>query len=777
MTELITACAVLWEARVALALSMGLASWMAMGITTRRPVWSVAALALPLLLAVYLPAVLSYLAGLSTDSLAELTAPDWREVVFYFSTLRGLIQPLQGRALLLAFALMALAMGLGGWACRRWRDDPRQHSRARWALGLAILSLTVVHGLRLAAFYAESDREIASIRENFRGTPPVTTRAPRPLHVVVYIGESTTVANMQVYGYPRATTPNLSARLKTDSGLLRFDDALSTHTHTSPSLMDALSFKRSGAEVPIYERHYSSLVGVLKRAGVQTALISNQGQHGTWNIGGSVVFADVDIHHFSVNSRALGNSELKAPRPFDHDVFASELPIMWKAGRRPQVVFLHSYAGHGPYLNNIPPAFRDWSDDLTRITPVGWVGDRLFNPVATKGAVLDYDRAVRYIDASVDGVLDWVQSRSEPVVTLYFSDHGESPWTGRGHDSSKVLFEMLRVPLLMHFNGEARAAYPELFERFRAASTVRRVRTLDEIAPTVVELLGLDVADSPTPSLADSSQPGSPVVLLRRMNDGLAGVVVDERHAKQGMLDQGDPAELLFRENRLRAGTVLPTLCHHRANTLGRARRAAISSGCMEFDVAPGRDGIEVFHPPKIASGLRLSDLLNIAAGAKASVWIDTKDLPSEQCQRLTDQLGPIIERLGTVLIELPPDLSSKDARLDRCAADWRAMGAAVSYYVPTDRAKACAGTGHVGPLEQEQACAALRARITEVRSTGWITDLSLDVSGSSAVTPLPEAQGLRLNMWGLSPAQASKIGQGVYRFLLIDSASDPNGY
>lgn len=325
--------------------------------------------------------------------------------------------------------------------------------------------------------------------------------------------------------------------------------------------------------------------------------------------------------------------------------------------------------------------------------------------------------------------------------------------------------------LLVHFNGQARETYPELFERFSAASAVRRTRTLDEIAPTVAELLGLDVADNPTPSLADSRQPGSPVVLLRRLNDGLGGIVVDERRAKQDTLDQGDPAELLFRENRL------PTLCHHRANTLGRARRAAISFGCMEFDVAPGKAGIEVSHPPKMASGFRLDDLLNVAAGARMSIWIDTKDLPSEQCQGLTNQLRLVIEQLGTVLIELPPDLSSRDARLGQCAADWRAMGVAVSYYVPTDQAKACAGIGRVSLEDRSQACAGLRARITEVRSTGWITDLSLDVAGSGAVVPLPEAQGLRLNLWGLSPGQAAMVSQDVYRFLLIDSASDPNGY
>jgi len=197
----------------------------------------------------------------------------------------------------------------------------------------------------------------------------------------------------------------------------------------------------------------------------------------------------------------------------------------------------------------------------------------------------------------------------------------------------------------------------------------------------------------------------------------------------------------------------------------------------MEFDVAPGRADIEVFHLPKTASGLRLTDMLEVAPRANMSIWIDTKDLPTERCQELTDKLKPVFRMLGEVLIELPPNLSVRDGRLSRCVSDWRELGAAVAYYVPTATAKACAGLGGEERADRLMMCEGLRAKIAEVRRSGWITDLSLDAAGFSAVTSLPDAQTLRLNLWGLSLAQAKKVNGGTYLFLLIDSEADPNGY
>ena len=38
------------------------------------------------------------------------------------------------------------------------------------------------------------------------------------------------------------------------------------------------------------------------------------------------------------------------------------------------------------------------------------------------------------------------------MILIYFADHGESPATARGHDSSRLTYEMLHVPFLIYFN-------------------------------------------------------------------------------------------------------------------------------------------------------------------------------------------------------------------------------------------------------------------------------------------------------------------------------------
>src|SRR5690606_8248841 len=51
---------------------------------------------------------------------------------------------------------------------------------------------------------------------------------PLPLNIIVYIGESTTMMNWSLYGYPRDTTPKLAAFDRDHPGLLIFHNVLST---------------------------------------------------------------------------------------------------------------------------------------------------------------------------------------------------------------------------------------------------------------------------------------------------------------------------------------------------------------------------------------------------------------------------------------------------------------------------------------------------------------------------------------------------------------------
>ena len=63
-----------------------------------------------------------------------------------------------------------------------------------------------------------------------------------------------------------------------------------------------------------------------------------------------------------------------------------------------------------------------------------------------------YDSTISYVDFSVSNAIELINSSSAPWVFIYFSDHGESVFSNKGHDSSRFEHEMVRVPLIMFFN-------------------------------------------------------------------------------------------------------------------------------------------------------------------------------------------------------------------------------------------------------------------------------------------------------------------------------------
>ena len=58
------------------------------------------------------------------------------------------------------------------------------------------------------------------------------------MNLIVHIGESTSSMNWSLYGYFRDTNPRLMSL--DENELMIFRNIFSTHTHTTPSLLDTL---------------------------------------------------------------------------------------------------------------------------------------------------------------------------------------------------------------------------------------------------------------------------------------------------------------------------------------------------------------------------------------------------------------------------------------------------------------------------------------------------------------------------------------------------------
>jgi hypothetical protein len=175
------------------------------------------------------------------------------------------------------------------------------------------------------------------------------------------------------------------------------------------------------------------------------------------------------------------------------DVFFGKIAHPLKGG----ITVLHSYAGHGKYLENIPHEFRIPVDGtLGGISAQGLFGVRLGFVESRAVSDLDaYDSAIRYISYSVTKVLHKSQADPQPRVVIYFSDHGESPLSVAGHDSSRFIDEMARVPFVLYFNSAARAKYPDLYKKYAALALASKTRisTLAQLSSTIMDLLNVRV--------------------------------------------------------------------------------------------------------------------------------------------------------------------------------------------------------------------------------------------------------------------------------------------
>jgi lipid A ethanolaminephosphotransferase len=233
---------------------------------------------------------------------------------------------------------------------------------------------------------------------------PLAAARPRPLVVVMVVGETARAANWQLNGYARPTTPEL-AQLP----VISFTDVTSCGTNTEVSLpcMFAPVGRRDYDEATI--RGSESLLHVLARAGVGVRWRDNQsGCKGVCDGLPAEAVADLNVPGLCADGHCLDEGLLHG------------LPERLKAAQGTQLLVLHQLGNHGPsYFRRYPPAFARFlpaceDDDLRRCSQA-----EITNA---------YDNALLYTDHVLAQLIRQLQAQAGAVdsAVLYVSDHGES---------------------------------------------------------------------------------------------------------------------------------------------------------------------------------------------------------------------------------------------------------------------------------------------------------------------------------------------------------------
>ena len=295
--------------------------------------------------------------------------------------------------------LLALAGTIGTYV--NYAVLLREHKPIRYA---ALPMAPVISATRVVARAWKETRPAAAMDQ---GGPVVSIAAahPRPLVVLLVVGESARASSFELGGYPRSTNP----RLRGIDDLLYFDQARSCDTSTAvsvPCMFSPLGHDRFDVDDA---GNHANLLDALQKAGVDVEWWDN-------NSGCKGVCRRIPTVEYAAH-----RTSALCPESYCYDeVMLEDLRRRLAGIRRDTVIVYHQIGSHGPaYAERYPPGFEAFapschSSELHRCTAA-----------EIRNA---YDNTIVYTDYVLSRqieILNAAQDRLDTVL-LYVSDHGES---------------------------------------------------------------------------------------------------------------------------------------------------------------------------------------------------------------------------------------------------------------------------------------------------------------------------------------------------------------
>ncbi len=479
-------------------------------------------------------------------------------------------------------------------------------------------------------------------------------------NVVVYIGESTSKDNLPLYASP-SILPDPLQEIRQD--LIVFTDVVTSFSHTFPSLYRAFSLSRDpylDQFLLVKDLRRANSLALLSSFGMETSWISNQnlGEGWDWN---SELFGR-HASHVHVVSNAENASLFNRTRKTDRALIAAYRQRADRLDRPRQMMFLHSYAGHGDYCKNIPhDTHRAGRPTLPSLPQKALFGGMHVGDFEERMEIIGcYDSAMFFVSSNLRTVIDDVAQRSTPIVFLYFSDHGEDVFDGTGHDSRKNSFRHIEIPFFVYFNAAARNAYPELYQA--ALANRGKPYSTEWLSDTLLDLAGIDSKGRPLLSVFRRDLQSPMRYALRRTD--IRGnqfiLAVDEEDASQrhALLNQGHD---YYRKRRIYNAFPAPEknkFCSWGTNSLLKYREAASIFKCVEVDITIDADSgnLYAYRPPQENNYLKLGDLIRFGPPPESHLLLAISNPDKRNLGLLQARLDRLFEphKRDRVVLEIP---------------------------------------------------------------------------------------------------------------------------
>ena len=731
----------------------------------------------------YLP---NFFSSIGQDSILELKA-DFGEILFYLKTFfLFLFDPeifKRNRFWLLLLssffsALVILIVTI--YICRIKNFNLFKLDKFFNYLFIIAFSITIFKILNLVVINYNLGKDLKNIEtlNNDKIEKYKTSRKNNhPLKIIMYIGESTSALNLSLYGYPFNTTPNLLEKENRDH-FIKFTNTFATHTHSTPSLSDSLSLCMLDIEDECvgFENFNNNLpvVDVLSKNKLSSYLYSTQGMLGGHNLANKLVLNTEKkffSHQFENKKRErkfLGNRYVPQikDKEFFTQYFCKDENYFKK--NNASIAFLHSYAGHGyfdGYLEYLPE--RELFSYPSYINKKNFLGKDERN----YELIREYDTAVKYIDETLDEVidcsLDASKKHKKPMIFIYFSDHGESPATSRGHDSSRLTYEMLHIPFVIIFNEEAYKLYEDKFLFLQKIS--KNNLTLKIISDLIIYLFEIDVEDHLSKKTVYKhnnfkSLKKNFIMASKDLNNNIKKLNTFFNYI--GELNNSEFNDKKFSKNDTSINLwqignyyksnfisnyeqIEKLVCQHRANSFINQYKASLSNSCFETDVF-FEEKVFSTHDLKIDTGLYLENFLKSSYKSKNTLWLDSKNLDSvSACNYAYKWLSKNHNNFLSLLIETPTSSIKNINNMEWLACINKINNISniqVAYYLPTSKINECSKTNH-----KFKECKEIKESVINFLEKSKINLISFDYSGYNFVKNQKEFEKLKWNIWHIN--------------------------
>ena len=312
---------------------------------------------------------------------------------------------------------------------------------------------------------------------------------------VFVLGESATRGHWGLYGYPRNTTPEMTAL---GAELVVFTDLVTTDCSTCEAMRSLFTTRTIEKQSDV---RYS-MPQALRTCDFDVALFSNQWRWDFWRWNG----LDCDeTYSFAGCDPFLCMNECGETNGYD-SVLLKYLDEGLATMQGNRIVFLHLFGSHEDCRDRYP-----WEN-----LPFGAETNKPVVMASRKGNIDDYDNSIWYTDKILGEVVRRVRALRQPAWVIYVPDHGETPSSKNWRLATDP--DLWNIPFVVWTSPEFNAQYSERVAALRRAKD--KPLQSDQLLYGLLRFMGVEGLGVPPSEdfLDDSFLPRRP----RRVQGGTA---------------------------------------------------------------------------------------------------------------------------------------------------------------------------------------------------------------------------------------------------------------